>query len=140
MIHIVIIKKCRPSFTKSPSMVFKIDPIASKIQPFWKLSQFTKKCMAMRMLSETATGWPYISLLILTFLKRFFSVKTSLIQGLAGFRYTNFKLKQIQRRLHLRGGGVHPPRSTPVINTKLGDSVKSQCSLSDYVDQQFLIP
>ena len=31
LIHIVI--KCRPSFTKSPSLVY-IDPIVSKIQPF----------------------------------------------------------------------------------------------------------
>ena len=31
MIHIVI--KCRPSFTKSPSLV-EIDPIVNKMQPF----------------------------------------------------------------------------------------------------------
>ena len=35
--------------------------------------------MAIRTLCRTASGWPYISLLILTFLNRCISVKTSLI-------------------------------------------------------------
>ena len=42
LIHIVI--KCRPSFTKSQSLV-SIDPIVSKILPFKKLSKFRKKIM-----------------------------------------------------------------------------------------------
>ena len=32
-----------------------------------KTSKFTKKCMAIRTLCRTASGWPYISLYILTF-------------------------------------------------------------------------
>ena len=43
------------------------------------MSKFTKKCMAVRTLSDKASGWPYVSLLILTFLNRCISVKTSLI-------------------------------------------------------------
>ena len=33
-----------------------------------KMSKFTKKCKAIRTLSDTVSGWPYIPLLILTFL------------------------------------------------------------------------
>ena len=43
------------------------------------MSEFTKKCMAIRTLSDTASGWSYISLLILTFLNRYISVIPSLI-------------------------------------------------------------
>ena len=45
---------------------------------------FTKKCMAIRTLSDKASRWPYISLLILTFLNRCISVKTSLINTRLG--------------------------------------------------------
>lgn len=48
------------------------------------MSKFTKKCLAIRTLSDTASGWPYISLLILTFLNRCISVKTSLINTKLG--------------------------------------------------------
>ena len=40
--------------------------------------------MAIRTLSDTASEWPYISLLILTFLNRYISVKTSLINTKLG--------------------------------------------------------
>ena len=50
------------------------------------MSKFTKKGMAIRTLSDTASEWPYISLLILTLLNRCISVKTSLINAnLGGF-------------------------------------------------------
>ena len=40
--------------------------------------------MAIRTLSDTASGLPYISLLILTYLNRCISVKTSLINTKLG--------------------------------------------------------
>ena len=48
-----------------------IDPRSHEVQRYshLKMSKLTKKCMAIRMLSDTASGWRYISLLILTFLK-----------------------------------------------------------------------
>ena len=42
------------------------------------MPKFTKKCMAIWTLSETASGWPYICLLILTFLNHCISVTTNL--------------------------------------------------------------
>ena len=45
------------------------------------MSKFTKKCMAIRTLSDTASGLPF---LILTFLNRCISVKTSLINTKLG--------------------------------------------------------
>ena len=48
------------------------------------MSKFTKKCLAIRTLSDTTSGWPYISLLILTFLNCCISVKTSLINTKLG--------------------------------------------------------
>ena len=49
-----------------------------------KMSKFTKKCMVIRTLSDKASGWPYISLLILTFLNCCISVKTNLINAKLG--------------------------------------------------------
>ena len=40
--------------------------------------------MVIRTLSDIASGWPYISLLILTFLNRCISVKTNLINTKLG--------------------------------------------------------
>ena len=80
-----IVIKCRPSFTKSSSLV-KIDPIVSKIQPFEnaKIYKEMNGHPKIRMLSDTASGWPYISLLFLTFLNHGISVKTSLINTKLG--------------------------------------------------------
>ena len=50
----------------------------SKIQPIETVKIY-KDDMAIRTLSDTASGWPYISLLLLTFLNRCVSVKTSLM-------------------------------------------------------------
>ena len=49
-----------------------------------KISKFTMICMAIRMLSDKVSRWPYISLLILTFLNCCISVKTSLINTKLG--------------------------------------------------------
>ena len=48
------------------------------------MSKFTKKCITIRTLSDTASGWPYISLSILKFLNRCISVKTNLIDTKLG--------------------------------------------------------
>ena len=83
MIHIVI--KCRPSFTKYPSLVL-IRLVLTKIQPFGNVKIYNVQCvkLAIQTLSNTTSGWPYISLLILTFLNPCISVKTSLISSKLG--------------------------------------------------------
>ena len=48
------------------------------------MSKLTKKCMAIRTLSNTASGWPYISLLTWMFLNRCISVSTGLINAKLG--------------------------------------------------------
>ena len=72
MIHIVI--KCRPSFTKSPSLVL-IDPKVSKIQPFENVKIY-KEMYGNPDAVRHGVRMPYISLLILKFLNRCISVKT----------------------------------------------------------------
>ena len=63
-----------------------IDPRSHEVQRYsrLKMSKLTKKHMAIRMLSDTASGWRYISLSILTFLNRCISIKTSLINTKLG--------------------------------------------------------
>ena len=70
LIHIDI--KCKPSFTKSPSLVYR--PKSKQDAANLKMSKFTKKRKAIH-----SVRMPYISLLILVFLNRCISVKTGLI-------------------------------------------------------------
>ena len=80
LIHIVI--KCRPSFTKFPSLVY-IDPKVSKIEPFENV-KFYKEMYDHPNAVRHSVQMPYISLLILTFLNRCISVKTNLINTKLG--------------------------------------------------------
>ena len=68
------------------------------------MSKFTKKCMAIWTLSDTASGLPYISLLILTFLNCCISVKTSL---------TNTKLGNLA--YHIKPSMMTKPTFNPVL-------------------------
>ena len=84
----------KPRRTRCESVNYGI-PHSHKVQTkLYKISKFgvnqasfdldTKKCMAIRTLSDRAPGWPYIYLLIWTFLDRCISVKTSLINTKLG--------------------------------------------------------
>jgi len=70
---------------KMQTKLYKIPKfgVNSKIQAI-EISKFTTKCMAIRTLSDKASGWPHISLLILAFLNRCISVKTSLTDNKFG--------------------------------------------------------
>ena len=81
MIHIIM--TCRTSSTKSPSLVL-IRLVLTKIQPFENVKINKEMCGFPDTVSDTVSGWPYISLLILTVLKRSISVKTSLINTKLG--------------------------------------------------------
>ena len=65
-------------------------PNSKQETAIWKCQNLQKKCMAIRMLSDTASKWPYISLLILTFLNVCIPVKTSLIKGQMQRNLDNF--------------------------------------------------
>ena len=81
-LHKVI--KCRPSFTKSPSLVYINRPNSK--QDIWKLQNLQRNVSAWpsKHCPNTASRWPYISLLILALLNRRISVKTSLIDTKLG--------------------------------------------------------
>ena len=80
MIHIIM--TCRTSSTKSPSLV--LIRLVLKIQPFENVKINKEMCGFPDTVSDTVSGWPYISLLILTVLKRSISVKTNLINTKLG--------------------------------------------------------
>ena len=53
-----IVIKCRLCFTKSPSLVYRC--YSKKDTTIWKCQNLPEKCMAIRTLCWTASGWPYI--------------------------------------------------------------------------------
>jgi len=79
LIH--IIRKSTTRFTRFPSLVF-IRLILTELQRFKNVKIY--KEMYGHPDADTASGWPYISLLILTFLNRCSSVKISLINTKLG--------------------------------------------------------